>query len=479
VSDLPPNPYSPESQGVPTRRQRPASVQLRSSGDEGTDLATLMDPATRSLADALRITYRILQLGMVALVVIFLFSGVKSVQTSEKGVRLLLGKIEDDNLPPGLQITLPAPFGELVTVPSGVETLKLESEFWPNLPENDRRKSPEELKNSPRGKLDPATDGSIITADGSLAHARFTVTYKRDNVRNYLASVQNREQAERLVRSAVMRGVVHAAAGVTIDEFWSDRADTQRTGRYQDIAATARALAQKTLDDMRSGIRLEDLSIQDRTPPIDVINTFQQVQTDDAKAAQQRNLAEEERAKTLAAAAGQNADALLKLIDRYDTALTTQDEQAAEGELRRIDDLLDGKELEIDGVKVQGIGGMTSATLSSAHEYRSSIVSRAQSDAALFEVKRQSFINNPQVMMTGEWTEAYRKFLKQEKVEILSLPPNTTTIELLLNIDPTLRRQQAIKAQAEAGAKKAAEDTKTMEQRKFSTEKKPAAVSGQ
>ncbi len=469
----PPNPAAVPAGG----RRRPASVQLREAGEAGSDLASLMDPATKSLADALRITYRVLQLGMAVLVVVFLFSGVKQVETTEKGVRLVTGRIDTDDLPPGIQFTLPAPFGELVKVPAGVETAKLDMEFWPNLREEDRRKSPDELKNSPRGKLDPAADGSIITADGSLAHARFTVTYRRDRVRSYLSAVESPEQADRMVRAAVMRGVVHAAASVTIDEFLSDRPDKDRIDNsYRDIVATVKAVGQKTLDDMKCGITLQDVTIQDSTPPIDVIKDFQLVQTEDARATQVRNMAKEERAKRLAEAGGQNAEALLKMIDRLDTSLGVKDDAAAKAQLQSIDDLLDGKPVQLDGAEVKGIGGKAAATLSSAREFRSSVVSRAQADAALFAVKLDSFRNNPGVMVTGEWTEALRAFLAQKNVEVMMLPPGTTTIELQLNTDPGLRRQAAIDKQNKDAQKKAEQDAKEMEVRKFNTEKKPLEV---
>jgi regulator of protease activity HflC (stomatin/prohibitin superfamily) len=482
VSDLPPNPYSPESQGLRPARHRPASVQLRADTDAGADLNALMDPAARSLADALRITYRILQAGMLALVVVFLFSGVKSVQSNEKGVRLLLGKIENDDLPPGFQMTLPAPFGELVTIPAGVETAKLTDEFWPRLPEADRRKPPAELRNLQRGKLDPDADGSIITADGSLAHARFSVTYRRDRVGAYLASVRDAEQAERMVRAAVMRGVVHAASGVSIDEFLKNKADAGREGTYRDIATTVKAVAQKTLDDMKSGLLLEGLEIEDRTPPFDVINAFEKVQTEVANADLLKSAAKEEKAKILAGAAGQNAQVILAMIDRYDTALSSGDDPAAEAELARIDDLLEGKTIRGAGPKgedVQGVGGKAAALLNAAREYRSSVVSRSQADAALFEVKLASFRNNPSVMVQGEWTEAYRQFLSQQNVEVLSLPPNTSNIDLLLNMDPSLRRQAAIKRQQEDASKKAAEQAKEMEDRKFNTEKPAQQLNAQ
>lgn len=473
MSQLPPagNPADP------ARRTRPASVVLRQQGEQGADLATLMDPATKSLADALRITYRILQLSMVVLVVVFLFSGVQTVQSNEKGVRLFLGKIDTDDLQPGFQMTLPAPFGELVTVPAGIETIKLEGDFWPNVPEGDRKKSPAELKNSPRGKLDPAVDGSLITADGNLAHARFTVTYRRERVSEFLKTLDRNkpEDTDRMVRAAIRRGVVHASSTVSIDEFLKDQPDAgRRVESFRAIAGLAKEVAQDTLNSMKTGITLTELTIQDRTPPIDTIKEFEKVQTEQARANELTQVAEQGRIKVLTASAGQAYEPLLKLIDRYDAALSSHDAQAGEAVLKKIEDVMDGAEVEFDGQKLQaGVGGKVARALSSAREYRSSIVSRSQADAALFTVKRDSFKNNPSVLLTGEWTDAFRTFMKRDNVEMMVLPPGSRSLQLLLNTDPTIRRQQTIAATQAAAAKRAQDDAQQYEIQKFESQKKP------
>jgi len=478
VSDQPINPYAGGGTGgsgpAGSGRRRPASVVLRDQGTATTDLATLMDPATKSLADALRITYRILQLGMGALVVVFLFSGVRSVQTTEKGVRLELGRVDADDLAPGLHISLPAPFGELVTVPSGNQTIKLEGEFWPGLREEDRKKSPQELKNSPRGKLDPATDGSLITADGNLAHARFTVSFRRDKVRDYLATIADAAQAERMVRAAVQRGAVHAASTVSIDEFLKDQPDAgRRIETFRAMATTTREVAQQTLDQMRTGIVLTEMTIQDRTPPIDTIKDFEKVQTEQSKAAEMTQAAEQERVKRLSQAAGQAAEPLLRLIDRYDLALVAHD-AGAPTLFEKIQAVLDGKPAELDGVKLEAVvGGEAAARLSAAREYRASSVTRAQAAAQMFRVKLDSFHKNPSVLIAGEWTEAFRAFTQRDGVEVLVLPPGSRSVQLLLNSDPALRKQQAIADQQRAARQRMEEDNKRLEKGKFESEKKP------
>jgi hypothetical protein len=71
--------------------RRAASITLSGTGVAG-DTASLMDPANQSLAEALKISFRIVQLAMVVLAALFVFSGFQTVEENEKGIRVTLGK---------------------------------------------------------------------------------------------------------------------------------------------------------------------------------------------------------------------------------------------------------------------------------------------------------------------------------------------------------------------------------------------------
>src|SRR5437660_231863 len=103
------------------RGRRGASVTLRpaSAGDgqRAQSVGELMDPANRSLADALKIAYRLLLLAIGVMIVLFAFSGVQQVQVTEVGVREFLGKLETVNLEQGLRFSWPQPIGNILKVP--------------------------------------------------------------------------------------------------------------------------------------------------------------------------------------------------------------------------------------------------------------------------------------------------------------------------------------------------------------------------
>src|SRR4051812_5785384 len=92
--------------GGPSAARRAGSVVLREAIE--TD-ASFTDPANQSLADALKVMLRLLQVGMFALAVLYALSGMKRVNEGERGIRLLFGKEVESNLGPGFHWTPPYP----------------------------------------------------------------------------------------------------------------------------------------------------------------------------------------------------------------------------------------------------------------------------------------------------------------------------------------------------------------------------------
>ncbi|MGQ0626676.1 MAG: SPFH domain-containing protein [Phycisphaerales bacterium] len=458
------------------RARRPASVELRSESAGDADEASL-DPATRSLADALRITYRLVQVAMVGLVGLFALSGFQSVQEGEEGIRLTMGEVTGDRLQPGFQMSFPAPFGELIRVQTSPASVTMKREFWPNLPEADLEKAPADLKNSARDRVDPAIDGSIMTADGNIGHAKVSLTYRRRDAQRYARNVHPADEPA-IVRAAVMRGVVNAGSALSIDELLKDGPDEARPGRFMGLKTRAQAVAQGTLDALDSGIEIIELNIIAKTPPLNTIATFEKVQSAQSESKQATEKAEQERSTLLNATAGEAAPVLLNLIDRLDEALSRNDAAKGETILAAIDEVMDGKAATLDGKALPvGVSGNVATRLSAARQFRSSVVSRAVADAAVFEAKLAAFRTNAPVVLAGDWTEAYGKFLKRDNVEFTWLPPGVQVTELLINSDPALRRDLERRRTREAAEKQAAKDMKAMEDQKFKDKGIPNTVS--
>ena len=77
----------------PPRRAASAAFEVAAESGSAASLRDAMDPANQSLGEALRLSYRVLQLGILALVATFLLSGFQTVQDGSAGVKTLFGAI--------------------------------------------------------------------------------------------------------------------------------------------------------------------------------------------------------------------------------------------------------------------------------------------------------------------------------------------------------------------------------------------------
>jgi hypothetical protein len=101
--------------------------------------------------------------------------------------------------------------------------------------------------------LNPIRDGSLLTGDSGIVHARWTITYHVGDAVEYITNVGAKELASRLVRCAMQQGIVQAAARTSSDELL-------RGMVRRELAV---ATAQERLDAMRTGIVIDHATILD------------------------------------------------------------------------------------------------------------------------------------------------------------------------------------------------------------------------
>lgn len=425
--------------------RRAASLTLRTDQVREERIAS-MEAANRSLADALRITYRLIQVVMVALVVLFLFSGFQQVNQSESGIRIEFGKVISDNLEPGFQFSLPYPLGEIVKIEKGNRTVEVDDKFWPNMPPEQRRKPISEMGNG-GDSLDPASDGSLLTADSNIAHAQFSVVYLRARPAEFVKNLSGEEFEGPIVRAAVRRAAVHVAASVPIDDLLKPGSGSG--GGENGVESRIRRLAQETLDAIGSGLDIQQVSMRSATPPFFVRRFFNQVQIAQSNAAKVREQALGDRGRLLNQGAGTASDALLDLIDAYEAAVELNESKKAEAILAEFDRVLEGGangvNVEING-KTYGdvrMSGEVSRMISDAQQYRSTVVRRSQRQAEMFRAKLQQYRANPSVFLTGALADGINQFLAQPNVEqTFWLPMNELPFELRLTPDPAVARER-------------------------------------
>lgn len=414
---------------------RRASVQLSRGTTRMQSQEDLLASANKSLAEALGITLRIVQLSMLALFLLFAFSGFQTVKEGQEAIRLLFGKTQARNLPPGLQVGWPYPIGELVKVNTGTELLMLNSEFWPRVDEKQQGKSIDSLSKEPR--LNPDNDGSLITADANLAHAQWSVKYKRADTSEFAANILPADEVK-IVRAACARGIVRAVAQTKVEVLMK-----QSAGELGLVAAAAKDIAQKQLSEIKSGIVIDSFELTAVTPPMYVRDAFNNVQSATAKAASAISTAEQDASLAYNRKAGEVVPVLTAQIDKYELAVVNNDEKAKTEILATIDALLEGKPVTIDGQLVQGkTSGEVARIISEAHQYTSEVVNQRRAELNSFQAKLAQYKSNPRVMLHREWTEALQAFLDRDSVQLLLVPPGTKTLEVKINEDPLLAKRR-------------------------------------
>lgn len=391
-----------------------------------------LDPAQQSLADALRITYRFIQIVMVALVVLFVGSGFDTVGEGQRGIELLFGKISgstSNTLEPGRHFHWPYPVGELVKVSVGQRTLRLDSSFMPDLTENQKSR-PLETLSGMFPTLKPGQDGSLITGDGNIAHAQWTVVYSVEDPTAF-ATIMHPENTARIVQFVIERAAVYVLAELPVDGFLGQ---TSSVTSNSTIEAAVRSSAQQSFDTMRAGLRIDRVTLDQRIPPLSIYDEFQSVSTSESEAIKAREEASQKSREALTNIAGLAHEEILKLIDDYELALSANNDAQADQILAAIDNIMD----PTDTTTGKPVSGLVSEIISNARRYRTDVVTTAQADAERFQAKLAQFRTNPDVFIATEWTSAYLEFLDFASAEIFPIPPGSDTLEIILNSDPDI-----------------------------------------
>jgi regulator of protease activity HflC (stomatin/prohibitin superfamily) len=435
--------------GVPTEAplvedgpRRIASARFEVDVEPGSAAALreAMDPANQSLGEALRLSYRLLQVGILALIATFLLSGFQQVQDGSAGVKTLFGAIEgpvgDEALPPGLHPFWPYPVGEIVIVELR-RTVDLGDAFWPRYRGGITTLEAATEAADINRHLQPGDDGAVITADGDLGHLRLQAEYVVDDPVSLLRALPP-DRLPGVVRRALERGVVAAAARLTLEELTEQR---------EQPVLLIREESQRILDELRCGVRIVSVTAPERIAPLAVRRSFAQVQTsrEQAKTAVER--ARQQVATILTAAAGQVAySELIRLIGEYESALTLQDRAQADAILDRIGERLGRGD----------VGGEAAMIVSRAEAMLSSRRARLANEVRRLQGLLPAYRENPRQLVRQLWLEAVREVLDQPESEVFSMPLALASLDLAIESSPevmqTRRRSDLERRRREADA---------------------------
>lgn len=399
--------------------------------------APTLDPAQQSLASALTLTFRFVQLVMLLLGIAFLISGVQTVGESERGLKLIFGKVTASDVQPGMRWNWPYPVGEVVKVRISQQSLDLGPVFMPFLNVSQRSKPWTEIAD-PKPRLIPGKDGSVITADGALAHLECSVTFHHADPVANAKNIYSADE-ENMVRAAVERGIVLAASEMTIDQLL--RQSTNDATTMGSLESRIRQAAQRTLDATDSGIRLDDVNVRDPRAPLAVFKNFDAVARAEAEASKNREDADRASRLKLNQIAGESHQVILERIDAYEREIELHQDAEAEAVLAQIDALLEGEQIEIEGQRYVGLtSGDVTKILNDARQYRTDVVATARSRVETFMAKLAQFRLEPRVLISTDWTRAYRAFIESGQYETILVPAGATG-DIMLSADPDIPKQ--------------------------------------
>lgn len=428
---------NPELLSEPPQPQsnRAASVRLRGdeSASNAADMAR-MDTANQSLADALRITYKLLRIAMIVLVILFLGSGIQSIKEGERGIRVRLGEQVRSNIEPGLTWSFPYPIGEIVRVGEGTIEMSVAKEFMPNIPGDQSDDAALQLdigRFNDSSSLKPGSDGSNITADFNIAHTQWSVDYRRTDHGLFISNIIP-EQERTMMKAAVQRAVVHVLATVKIDDLLKNSSES--------ISGRVRTLAQQTLNEFDSGISIDRVVLTRKNAALSLSRKFSSVQTAAQTAGKAREDAMLLRDQMLNEVAGLANSILIDEINEYERLIELGMNTEAETQLARIDAILEGRPVEVDGEIVQSlVSGEISEMLTQAKSSASNRLSQAIAQLENFRSKQAQFEANPKLMIARDWSSAMAEFLEKDFVSTIVLPRGVSA-EVLINNDPDIAR---------------------------------------
>lgn len=218
-------------------------------GPQPPDLEELLKRSQDRLRNVLpsggRGNFSILLLILAALLVLWVFQSVYTVQPDELGQELVFGRPKDE-----------------------VSTQGLHFHFWPV--ETVEKVSTRVQRDILSSEIDRRTGGDgalMLSGDQNIVEIEFTVLWRIVDPKNFLFNVAEPDALLRRVAESAMRELVGRST-----------AEDVRTERRAEVEEGVRTLLQTTLDQYGAGIAVVGVQLERADPPAEVADAFEEVQ---------------------------------------------------------------------------------------------------------------------------------------------------------------------------------------------------------
>lgn len=414
-----------------------------------------MDAASRSLSEALGVSFVILKIIMLIVIVAFLASGFKTIRPDEQALVLRFGKLCDINdvgsdpyvRGEGLIWTFPYPIDEVIRIPVKEKVGFKTRAFWYfQTPDEILGAGPKQQR-PPGPKLHPTRDGYALVrgeglqewfestssqasmgndgSDYNLAHSIWQVVYEISDISRFFRNVWVtdskpgqkyfeiiQESVTPIIQSVVEDTIVDVLVEFSIDDV------IESSGR---IPRTVTERAQAKLDQIESGIRLVTVTVNAMQVPRQVEAAFNALHTARQERGTKVKQAQTEYNTKLTETAGAVAEELATALE----AANTPPE-----ELDRLWSLAKGE---------------VSTILTEAETYRAQVVEQASAEAKYFATLLTEFRKRPELVRDNLYIDMLKEVLGPAREKIILQPlqkGKDREVRILINRDHNLKTQQ-------------------------------------
>ncbi|MFQ5490193.1 MAG: SPFH domain-containing protein, partial [Phycisphaerae bacterium] len=339
----------------------------------------------------------------------------------EEAVVLRFGSLAGGARNPGLSLAWPFPIDETLRVRTTAVTLRADKAHWFKV-------SPEEvgtpLSNLSRArKLRPGIDGVLVTGDRGLAHVKWSIVYRIDDLARFVNHVSDYsdEKTEQLIHTLLETAAVDVASRFTASEITQARTD--------DVAREVKRLMNLDLEQLETGIRVTSVEIPTATVPLQTLFSFARVTQAESIKETKIQEAKQKAADLLNEAAGAAHTAIIETLDALDVAKRSGDDDAVARLGQALDELLE--------IRATGKAG---AAIRHAKASYTQMVQGIAGDVEEFDALLSEYQRNPEALIDRLWRATERRILASTGVTKFYLPPSEKEIRIKIGPDPRDKR---------------------------------------
>jgi membrane protease subunit HflK len=401
------------------------------------------DPGYDYLSGALKVSFAVLKVIMVILVILFLFSGIRTVGPGERAIVLRFGKIsgvgEARLLGPGLKLLLPYPIHEIVRIPVEKKVNLAINSFWYYQKPGEEMGDAANQKTYAGPTLNPLADGYCLVrgekqegtaavsegSDYNILHCKWVLTYQVTDAERFykhcyvqdehLSAGQNyadiiEQNINPLLESVFSDAVVATMVNYTIEEAMFEKVAS--------VTDRVKERLQNKLNTIDSGIKVVAVQIRDITWPRQVGDAFQASLTatqNKQKAISEAKLNAE---KILNATGGPIAGELLASL--HDSSYDKQKQEQLWGQ----------------------VAGRAQGQIADSRGYRTKVVEDARASAEYLKRILPEYRKYPRLVIQRVYQDAIEQVLRNadEKTVIQpALHGKSTDVRVLINRDPGIK----------------------------------------